>query len=165
MARVNMIAAIGKNRELGKKNGLLWHIPEDLAYFKKITSGHPVIMGRTTYESLPDSARPLPGRTNIVLSRSDEEFSTEDVESVHSLKEAFAVAKKENEDIFVLGGASVYAQALEKADRLYLTLIDAEDSDADVFFPEYETIFTKEISREEHNTGKLIFSFVVLEKE
>ncbi len=162
---INIIAAIGKNRELGKKNSLLWHIPEDLAYFKKMTSGHPVIMGRTTYESLPDFARPLPGRTNIVLSRSDEHFDAEGVIVAHSFEDAYIVAKNEKEDIFVLGGASVYAQALEYADRLYLTLVDAEDSDADVFFPEYKALFSKEISREDHHNSEFAFSFVVLEKE
>lgn len=165
MTHINIIAAIGKNRELGKKNGLLWHIPEDLAYFKKTTSGFPVIMGRTTYESLPDFARPLPGRTNIVLSRSDEDFDEVGVINVHSLEEALSVAREENEEVFVLGGASVYAQALKYADRLYLTLIDADDPDADVFFPEYSALFSKEISREEHNNGDLAFSFVVFARE
>lgn len=165
MVRVNMIAAIGQNRELGKKNQLLWHIPEDLAYFKKTTQGHPVIMGRATYESLPDFARPLPGRTNIVLAQAEEGYAAEGAVVAHSIDEAIAIAGKEDEEIFVIGGASIYAQALAKVDRLYLTLIEAQDPDADVFFPEYETYFTKEVSREECDNGKFKFAFVVLEKE
>lgn len=164
MAQINMIAGIGRNRELGKKNQLLWHIPEDLAYFKKTTEGHPVIMGRATYESLPDFARPLPGRTNIVLARTEERYAPDGVIVAHSLDEAFEIAAKESAEPFVIGGASIYMQALERTDRLYLTLIDAEDPEADVFFPEYEDLFTKEIAREDHDNGTHKFSFVVLEK-
>jgi len=127
-----MIAAVGRNRELGRGNELLWHIPEDLKRFKALTLGHPVIMGRKTFESI---GKPLPGRTNLVVSR-----------SALSLEDALAQAKKlDKEEVFIIGGAQIYEQALPYADRLYLTLIE-DTKEADAFFPEYEKLFTKKVS-------------------
>lgn len=168
--RKSIIACIGLNRELGKDNNLLWHIPEDLAYFKKVTQSSPVIMGRATFTSLPEKFRPLPGRKNIVLSRQENnelKKYTEQIITVDSLDKAFSeaekIAKKNKQtEIFVIGGASIYQQALETVDRLYLTIVKEQDSTADVYFPEYKNIFNKEIFREKQSNGKYDFDFVVL---
>ncbi|MFZ2593462.1 MAG: dihydrofolate reductase [Minisyncoccia bacterium] len=161
--RISIIAAIGKNRELGKAGSekLLWHIPEDFAHFKKITLGKPVIMGLNTFRSL---GKPLPGRMNIVLSK--EPLVIEGVTVVASFQEAYAEAQKAGTDeIFNIGGASIYAQGLQDADRLYLTLIDADFADADVFFPAYETLFTRTVKPPvTSGNEKFCYQFVTLEK-
>lgn len=161
--RVSIIAAIGRNRELGKAGSekLLWHIPEDFAHFKKITLGKPVIMGLHTYRSL---GKPLPGRLNIVLSK--ELIAIPGVTVVASFSEAYAEAQKAGTDeIFNIGGASIYAQGLHDADRLYLTLIDADFPEADVFFPSYETLFTKTVAPPASSGNeKFCYQFVTLEK-
>lgn len=140
MIRISMIAAIGKNRELGKGNDLLWKIPDDLKRFKEITKGHPVIMGRKTYESI---GRPLPRRTNIVITR-DKDWSTEGVFPVASMDEALALGKIKpgGDEIFIIGGGQIYELGLAFADKLYLTLIDGMKA-ADSFFPPYEQTFKK----------------------
>jgi dihydrofolate reductase len=156
---LSLIAAIGPNRELGKDNTLLWHIPGDLPRFKKMTTGHPVIMGRKTYESI---GRPLGGRTNIVIS-SNPEFHPEGVAVVHSIDEAFAVATSSpgSEEIFVIGGGKVFEETIEMADRLYLTIVD-KAADADVFFPDYAR-FTKVISKESKEAEGLRYTYITLE--
>lgn len=128
-----MIAAVGRDLELGLGGNLVWHIPADLKNFKKLTMGHPVIMGRKTWESLPK--RPLPGRLNIVLSRSLE--STDGAVVTHSLEEALKAC--EGEDVpFVIGGADVYASMLPYATRLYITSVDADAPEGvDAWFPEF----------------------------
>lgn len=148
--RISMIAALGRNRALGNGNELLWRIPDDLRRFKALTMGHPIIMGRKTFESI---GKPLPGRTNLVVSRAG-----------LSLEDAIAQAKAlDTEEVFVIGGAQIYEQALPYADRLYLTLID-DEKEADVFFPEYETIFTKVIAEESREHEGLKYRWVDLEK-
>lgn len=154
-----MIAALSRDRGLGLGPDLLWWIPDDLKRFKEITTGHPVIMGQTTYESI---GKPLPNRTNIVLSL-DEELEIPGCIVAHSLPEAFKEAKKHHEEVFVIGGGSIYKQALPYADKLYLTLIDGE-KEADVFFPEYEHLFTKELSREDRTYEDIHYSWVTLGK-
>ena len=129
--KISIIAAVGKDREIGKNNQLLWHIPEDLKHFKEITKNHAVIMGQKTFESI---GRPLPNRLNVVLSKDD--IKIDGCEIAHSIDEAIEVGSKENNEIFIIGGGLVYAQAIGLADKLYLTLVDA-NFDADVFFPEY----------------------------
>lgn len=137
-ARVSAIAAIGKNRELGTKNRLSWRIPEDFRRVKELTMGHPLIMGRKTHESI---GRPLPGRTSIVVTR-DADYAAEGCIVAHSLEEALAEAREiHKEEIFIFGGAEIYKLALPYTDRLYLTLIDDEDAEADAFFPEYADEF------------------------
>ena len=135
-----MIAAIGKNRELGKGNELLWKIPEDLKRFKELTKGHPIIMGRKTYESI---GRPLPGRTNIVITR-DQKWAAEGVFTVISMDEALSLAKMKpgSDEIFIIGGGQIYELGLTFADKLYLTLIE-DAKEADSFFPEYKPCFKK----------------------
>ncbi len=134
--KISLIAAIGKNRELGKDNKLLFQIPEDMKFFREKTKGHAVIMGRKTYESI---GHPLPNRTNIVVTR-DSNFIIHDssTEVVHSVEEAIKFGKTvEQNELFVIGGAQIYALAMPYANRLYLTLVDADVKDADAFFPEY----------------------------
>jgi len=142
---LSLIGAIGaRTRALGKDNRLLWQIPEDLKRFKALTSGHPVVMGRKTWDSLPEKFRPLPNRTNIVVTRQDG-FVAEGATVVHSLDEALAAAGSADE-IFIIGGGELYAAALPQADRLYLTLVD-DDTEGDAFFPAYDdfnTILTDE---------------------
>ena len=165
MTRVSMIAAIGaETRALGKDNKLLWHLPEDLKYFKQTTLGHAVIMGRKTYESI---GKPLPSRTNIVVTRTPT-FKAEGCKVVDSLDNALAYARAltnpGSNEIFIIGGAEIYAQALPITDRLYLTLIDAPGEGADVFFPEYEKEFTKVVSEERVASGSIPFRRVILER-
>jgi len=135
-----MIAAIGKNRELGKGNDLLWKIPEDLKRFKEITKGHPIIMGRKTFDSI---GRLLPGRTNVVITR-DSNWAVEGTFPIISMEKAIELAKLKpgNEEVFIIGGGQIYDLGLPYADKLYLTLID-DSKEADSFFPEYEHAFPK----------------------
>lgn len=156
-----MISAIAReDRAIGFKNTLLWHIPEDFKHFKETTSGHAVIMGENTYKSI---GRALPNRTNIVLSL-DEHFAPEGCVVVKSIEEALDKAKEaEREEVFIIGGASIYRQFLPYADRLYLTLVEGH-FEADTFFPEYAE-FRKEIAREKCDNGTFRFTFVTLEKD
>ncbi|HUD02738.1 MAG TPA: dihydrofolate reductase [Candidatus Paceibacterota bacterium] len=164
---VSIIAAIGQGRALGKNNELLWRIPDDLKRFKALTTGHPVIMGRKTFESL---GKPLPNRTNIVIMYATEnranhpEYDFENVMIANSLEEAIEKANVLDEEIFIGGGAMIYTQALPLADRLYLTLID-DKKDADVYFPAYETIFTKKIKEEDREYNGLKYQWIDLERE
>lgn len=152
---ISLIAAIQqKDRGIGFQNELLFRISDDLKRFKALTSGHPIIMGRKTFESI--GSRALPNRTNIVITR--QEMNQEGIIFVHSLKEALAKAKEVDENIFVIGGAEIYTQTLPFADRLELTVIEGA-LHADTFFPDYSE-FTKKISEEERldeKTGLKIF--------
>lgn len=160
MARVSIIAAIGKNRELGRRNELIWRIREDLQRFKKITTNHPIIMGRKTYESI---GKPLPERTNIVVTRSVKEIPGCVV--THSFEAALELAQKiDPEEVFVIGGAELYAQAVPFADRMYLTLIESEVADADVFFPPYKDSM-REVYREECHDHVPPYSWTIFERE
>lgn len=137
---VSMIAAVGKNLELGKNNDLIWHFKEDMKFFKDTTMGHTVVMGRKTFESLPKA---LPGRKNIVIS-SNAEYQAQGATVVTSVEEALQIA--DNEEIFVIGGGKIYAEFLPYADKLYLTEIDAECEDADTYFPHFnKSDYIKEI--------------------
>lgn len=141
----NIIVAISDNNAIGKNNELLWHISEDLRFFRRTTLGWPVIMGRKTFESI---GRALPGRVNVVISRG---FTTgEDVEVVGSLEEAFATAESTNlEKCFVMGGGQIYAQALDLADRLVVTHVHTVIEDADTFFPPIDPQVWAEAQRSE----------------
>lgn len=137
---VSMIAAVGKNLELGKNNNLIWHFKEDMQFFKDTTMGHTVVMGRKTFESLPKA---LPGRKNIVIS-SNAQYQAQGATVVTSVEEALQIA--DNEEIFVIGGGKIYAEFLPYADKLYLTEIDAECVDADTYFPQFnKSEYIKEI--------------------
>ena len=141
----NIIVAISDNNAIGKNNELLWHISEDLRFFRRTTLGWPVIMGRKTFESI---GRALPGRVNVVISRG---FTTgEDVEVVGSLEEAFATAESTNlEKCFVMGGGQIYAQALEQADRLVVTHVHTVIEDADTFVPPIDPEVWEVVQRSE----------------
>lgn len=139
---ISMIAAVGKNLELGKNNDLIWHFKEDMKFFKETTMGHPVIMGRKTFESLPKA---LPGRKNIVIS-ANPEYKADGAEVVTSVEEAIKLAETEDTDAFVIGGGRIYNEFLPYADNLYLTEINAESPDADTYFPDFnKSDYIKEI--------------------
>jgi dihydrofolate reductase len=163
---ISLIAAIGAgNRALGKDGQLLWQIPDDLKRFKAITSGHPVIMGRKTWESLPEKFRPLPGRLNIVVTR-QEGYEATGAEVCASLETALAMAQGTHAaeggmEVFVIGGGELYKEALTFADKLYLTLID-EEKEGDVFFPEYEQTFTKILFEESREYNGLRYRWIDL---
>lgn len=160
---VIIIAAIGKNNELGKNNDLIWKIPGDLKRFKELTWGHPIIMGYRTFKSL--GSRALPGRTNIVMALT--ETVDGDVEVARSLNDAIAIAKEAqgSDKIFIIGGGTIYNLFLPLADTLNLTVVDATDNEADVFFPEFDTDEFDEISREEKNIDGLKLAFVINKKK
>lgn len=129
---ISIIAAVGKNNELGKKGDLIWHFREDMQFFKKATTGATVIMGRKTFESLPKA---LPNRRNIVIT-GNPDYTAQSAEVVGSIEEALEVTKAYK--VFIIGGASIYKAFLPYADTLYLTEIDAECTDADTYFPDFD---------------------------
>ena len=129
---VTIIAAVGRNRALGKDNDLIWHLPADLRRFKSLTRGHHVIMGRKTFESL---GKPLPNRTNIIVSRNPD-YRAEGCIVVNSLEKALEIAQTDPKP-FILGGAEIYKQALSFADQMDLTYVH-EDFEADAFFPQFD---------------------------
>ncbi len=156
-----IIAAIAQNNALGKDNQLIWHLPADLKRFKKVTSGHHVIMGRKTYESL---GKPLPNRTNIIISR-NKNFIAEGCIVKNSLEDAIESAKKDSTP-FILGGAEIYKQALEFADILDLTFVH-HDFEADAFFPEIDPDIWAETSRQDFKAdekNKYDYSFVTYKR-
>ncbi len=161
---VSIIAVLGReNYALGKGGKLLWHLPDDMQRFKALTMSHPVIMGRKTWESIPERFRPLTGRTNIVVS-SQKDYTTQGTTLARSLSDAFTVAAhaEGSDEIFVIGGGEIYAVALPFADRLYLTLVD-DNADGDVFFPPYENDF--KIISDEIGVGDPSHRFVTLERK
>lgn len=158
--RLSLIAAVAANGVIGSDNALPWRLPEDLKRFKALTLGHPVIMGRRTHESI---GRPLPGRRNIVVSR-NAAFSAAGCETAASLEAAIAACAGTADEIFVIGGAQIYAEALPLAERLYLTEIGAEFP-GDARFPAFDRDAWRETSRERHSGGNGIgFDFAVYER-
>ena len=158
--QISLIAAVARNRAIGKDNKLIYWLPDDMKRFKALTTGHTIIMGRRTFESLPKGA--LPNRRNIVLSRTRHDFPGCDAYS--SLEEAIAHCA-EDEDIYVIGGEEVYWQAIGKADRLCLTEVDDTPDGADAFFPDYSG--WRETNRERHAKDErhaFNFDFVDYEK-
>ncbi len=159
---ISMIAAIGINREIGYKNDLLWHIPADLKRFKAITSGHTVIMGRRTFESI--DSNPLPKRRNIIIT-SQKDYSARGIEIVHSIEEAVELVRADGE-VFILGGATIYKQFLPCADKMYLTIVKKEYR-ADTYFPEYDTDQWKIVEQSDINDDQIAgveYSFLTLSK-
>jgi dihydrofolate reductase len=150
---------MSSNRVIGVNNTLPWHLSEDLKHFKSLTTGHTIIMGRKTYESI---GRPLPNRRNIVISRNSN-TSYEGVEVVHSLEDAFSISTNDKE-VFVIGGSNIYEQALSFVDQLYITEIK-KSFIGDAFFPEINKQIWIEYSRDDHITNDgLEFSFVKYQK-
>lgn len=158
---ITIIAAIAENNALGKDNQLIWHLPADLKRFKKVTLGHHIIMGRKTFESL---GKPLPNRTTIIITR-NKNYTQPGCIVVHSLEDAL-IASKEDESPYILGGAEIYTQALEIADKLDITLVHHK-FDADAFFPKIDPLKWKEVSREDFEPfekNKYPFSFVTYKR-
>jgi len=163
----SMIVAMAENRVIGINNNLPWYLPNDLKYFKQVTMGKPILMGRLTYESI---GKPLPGRTNIVLTR-NEAWSAEGVKTVCSLREAFQLAESISEidgqdEVMVIGGDQIYKTTLPEVDRIYLTKVHAEVK-GDAFFPEVDWSEWKEVGREDFKAegpNPYDYSFLVLDR-
>ncbi len=165
--RIAMIWAMAENRVIGRNNNLPWHLPNDLKYFKKLTTGKPVIMGRKTYESI---GKPLPNRINIVITR-DETFKADGVKVVNSVQDALDLAEAEclisgGEEVIVMGGEQIYKLCLPHADRLYITFVHA-NVDGDAFFPEFDLTAYSEIGREDFQAdgpNPYDYSFCIFER-
>jgi dihydrofolate reductase len=166
--RISIVVALGRdgkhNHVIGKNNKLLWHIPDDLKRFKILTLNHPVIMGRKTFESiLAILKKPLPQRTNIVITR-DPKWSYPGVITTHSLEEALFKARGlDRREVFIGGGTQIYEQALPFVDRLYLTLID-DEKEGDAYFPRYENNFTNVVSEESRESNGLKYRWLTIER-
>ena len=166
--KVSLIVAVSENGVIGKDNDLIWHLPKDMKFFKDKTMGHHVIMGRKNFESIPHKFRPLPNRTNIVITRQSD-YKAEDSIVVNSVEEALKVAKSNGEnEAFIIGGGQIYKLALEAnlIDRIYLTKIH-HSFDGDTFFTELSSDW-EEIKREDcfkDDNHKYDYSFIVLEKK
>ena len=145
---VSIIAAMDRNRLIGSNNQLPWYLPADLAHFKQVTMGKPIIMGRKTYESI---GRPLPGRTNIVLTRSAD-FRAEGVLTANSLEQALDYVSEEDE-VMIIGGSTIYELALPRADRLYLTYVERA-SEGDAWFPEFDIERWRVVASEQHRADE-----------
>ncbi|MCW5619131.1 MAG: dihydrofolate reductase [Nitrosomonas sp.] len=168
--RLSILAAVARNGVIGKCNTLPWHLPEDLKHFKSLTMGHTIIMGRKTYASI---GRVLPGRVNVIVT-SQPDFRVPDAIVVHTLEAALqqrepGVLSKQEDELFIIGGARLYEQTLGLVQRLYLTEIQ-QDFDGDAFFPEFDRREWSEISRERHiSDGKtgipLEYHFVILDRK
>lgn len=139
---ISLITAMDRNRLIGKDNDLPWHLPQDLKYFKEVTKGHAVIMGRKTFESI---GKPLPHRENIIVT-SNKELDIPNCQVMHSAEEAVRFAKSKNEECFVIGGSTLYAEILPFADKLYVTKID-ETFEGDRYFPEFSEAEWEIVSR------------------
>ncbi|VAW76848.1 Dihydrofolate reductase [hydrothermal vent metagenome] len=159
--RVSLIAAMAENRVIGRNNQLPWRLSADLQRFKALTMGKPIIMGRKTWESI---GRPLPGRTNIVVTR-DASYQAEGCVVVHSVDQALKAAA-DSDEVMVIGGANLYQQLLERTDRLYLTQVKT-NVEGDAWFPEFDMTQWHEIARESHSNDEkndFDFEFVTLER-
>ena len=159
---ITLVVALGLNREIGVDNQLPWHLPKDLKHFKEITSGHPIIMGRKTYESI---GKPLPNRTNIVISRKKDWFE-EGILIVGSIKEAIKFGQKIDEDIFIIGGGNIFEQTMDIADKLEVTEIKT-NIEADTFFPKIDPkIWTKtdEVCHEKDEKNNFDFCFQTFQR-
>jgi dihydrofolate reductase len=167
--KLALIVAMARNRVIGRDNAMPWQQPDDLRYFKRMTLGKPVIMGRKTFASI---GRPLPGRSNIVVTRNTS-FAAEGIHVVHSLDAAIALGQRllaelgpEDGELMLVGGAELYAQGLPLASRLYLTELHGEP-EGDARFPAIDPAAWRELSREDHDAGEAntyAYSFVVLER-
>lgn len=157
---ITIVVAIASNNAIGKDNKLLWRLPNDLKHFKQITSGHTIIMGRKTYDSV---GKPLPNRRNIVVTRQD--IHIEGVEIASSIDAALAVCADEPE-VFIVGGAEIYRQSMSRVNRIYLTIVH-RDFEADTFFPQLDEKEWKTVSREDFEADErnpIPYSFITLER-
>ncbi len=157
---ISIIVAMAQNRAIGKDNRLLWHLPADLRHFKQITSGHTVIMGRKTYDSV---GKALPNRRNIVITR--QRIEIEGCEVTGSVNEALSLCTA-HEEVFIIGGAQIYEQAIPLTQRIYLTLVE-QSFEGDTFFPEIDSTAWRETSRQHYEPDEknpLPYSFITLER-
>lgn len=146
--KISIIAAVGRNHELGKNNDLIWHFHKDMVFFRETTTGSTVLMGRKTFESLPKA---LPKRRNIVITN-DKNYTAEGAEVCHSIDEALELCK--NDKVFVIGGGKIYQQFIDMADSLYLTEVEAECADADTYFPKFNKAdYNREVLAEHEENG------------
>ncbi|MGL5014882.1 MAG: dihydrofolate reductase [Bacteroidales bacterium] len=160
MQNVSIIAAVAQNRAIGKDNDLLWRLPKDMKRFKELTTGNTVVMGRRTFESLPKGA--LPNRKNIVLTSMPEAICSEAF--VCSSWEELTELTQTDKDIFIIGGSSVYEDALKIANHMYITYVDAKFENADVFFPQLNLEEWEEVKREHHPADdKHAYSFTFVD--
>ena len=155
---ISMIVAVGKNNEIGKNNDLLWYLPSDLKFFKATTMGRSIIMGRKTFQSLPKA---LPGRKNIVIS-SDPAFDAPGAVVVTDIEAA--LRESETEEVFIIGGASIYKAYFPMADKLFITEVDFEDKEADVYFPEIDLSQWKKEILDEGEENSLKFKHILYTK-
>ena len=158
---ITLLVAHDLNRVIGVDNKMPWHIPEELGYFKKVTMGKAIVMGRKTFESI---GKVLPGRLNIIITRNDN-YSIDGAEVVHSLKEAIELGKTYSEEVVIIGGAEIFNQSMEIADKLYITVIQNE-YEGDTYFPKYgdEWKLISE-SGEQHSTDGIAYTYLVVEKQ
>jgi dihydrofolate reductase len=163
---ISLIAALTKNHVIGKNNDLPWHLPDDMKYFMQTTKAHHVIMGRKNYQSIPEKFRPLPNRTNIVVTRQPD-FQAPGCTVVHTMTDAIQLAKAAGEtELFIIGGSEIYTLGIPYADRLYLTEIDAT-LEGDTCFPQFDKKQWQEQSRIHHGADErhaYAFDFVVYKK-
>jgi dihydrofolate reductase len=161
--KTSLIVAMAQNRAIGKDNQLLWHLSADLKYFRQLTTNHHIVMGRKTYESI---GKPLPNRVTVIVTR-DQKYDVEGCSVEHSLEEALALCKSNNEtETFIIGGGEIYTQALDLTDRIYLTEVKAT-IEGDVYFPEIDDTKFKETFRESHEAdekNEYAFDFVTLDR-
>ncbi|RKY02721.1 MAG: dihydrofolate reductase [Spirochaetes bacterium] len=159
---ISIIASISKNGVIGKNNRLPWHIPEDLKWFKKNTMGKTIIMGRKTFDSI---GKPLPGRKNIVITR-NKSLKIEGCEIYHSISQALKKLseEKKGEEIFIIGGESIYRETIALSNRLYLTIVDKE-YDGDAFFPFFDPDLFEISFYQEHSESSPPYRFVILERK
>ncbi len=155
VSNLKIIVAIGENNEIGAKGKLLWHLPNDMKWFKQNTIGNDVIMGRKTYDSFPEKYKPLPNRTNIVITKNKSFNNKKGLIFCHSIEEAIAFAKKCKEtENFIIGGATIYKETIALCDELVLTQVHATFPEADAFFPDLNPNEWHELWREDHSKNQ-----------
>lgn len=162
MNQITIVVAVSENNAIGKNNQLLWHLPADLKHFKNITIGNTIIMGRKTYDSI---GKPLPNRRNIVITR-QQGLHLEGIEVVNSLEDALSLCEAED-DVFIIGGAEIYKQALPQVHKIELTRVHRE-FEADAFFPELDNEIWREVWKEDHlpdEKNKFAYTFSTLERK
>jgi dihydrofolate reductase len=163
---ISMIAAVARNRVIGKDNDLVWRLPDDMKYFMETTQNHFLIMGRKNYESLPHKFRPLPNRVNIIVTR-QKDYKAAGCTITNTIEEALEYAKSHHqEEVFIIGGGQIYAQSMELADKLYITEVQG-DFDGDTYFPEIDKKIWQEKSRYHHDQDKrhlYAFDYVIYER-
>lgn len=148
--KISIVVAVAENGAIGRGGDLLWRLPADLQHFKRITTGHHVVMGRKTYESIPPKFRPLPERINIIITR-QKTFKAEGCRVVSTIEEAIQFAEDSGEEeLMIIGGGEIYKQIFERTNKIYLTTVKHSFADADTFFPEIKESEWKEISSEQH---------------